>query len=998
MPHEPARCFGAYRLVGPQGPLWCGAQVVAVPPKALAVLWTLVCQAGQVVSKEALLARGWPEAVVSDGVLTSCIWLLRRVLGETPQQLQYIATVHRVGYRFVAPVTLEEGPLAPGPPLAPAAPSRPLALSPPPVVGRQAELAQLHARWRQTLHGVRQTVFITGEAGIGKTTLVETFLAQLPPAPPYWVGRGQCIEHYGAGEAYLPLLDALGQLGRGPTGPPLVATLRQVAPTWLVQLPALCGPDERAGLLQTVQGTTQARMLRELVDALEVLAAVQPLVLVLEDLHWSDASTVEVLALLARRREAARLLVLGTYRPVELILHEHPLKTLKQELVAHGQAGELPLGGLGLEAVATYLAQREDLGEAGRADLAAVVYRRTEGHPLFMVQVVDALAQPGGLHVPDLAAAGPGEEGHVRVVPLGLRELLEAQLGRLGATEQQVLEVGSVAGAEFVVASVAAGLEMAPAAVEAVCEGLTRQGQFLEERGFVEWPDGTVSGRYGWRHALYQEVVYTRLGAGRRARLHRLIGESEEVGYGAWVSEIAAALAMHFERGCDPRRAVRYRQQAAEQALRRYAYREAVEHLTTALELLQTLPETPERAQHELVLQMALGSAAMAAYGETAPTVERAYARACALCQQTGATSQYCAALVGLGAWYATHGQLRTARELLEQALHYGQEAHNPADHARASVMLGSVMFLSGEFVTAQAHLEQGQRLYAPQRHCFHALASPAFGLTRLADVLWHLGYPDQSLQRSNEALHLARSVAHPWEVLVALIFAASVHQHRREVSQTRALAEEALALADEQGFVLRFAQAQILRGWALVMQGHRADGMAQLQKGSTDYRARVTVEAAARYIGLEAEAYGYLGDPSTGLQRLMAVMADLQPDIDRYQQAELLRLRGDLLLQAACWGPEARHYPQMESVETCFRQALAVARQQHAKSLELRAATSLARLWQQQGKRTEAYKLLAPVYSWFSEGFDTADLQNTQALLQALGAPPGADAAGSGF
>jgi tetratricopeptide (TPR) repeat protein len=439
---------------------------------------------------------------------------------------------------------------------------------------------------------------------------------------------------------------------------------------------------------------------------------------------------------------------------------------------------------------------------------------------------------------------------------------------------------------------------------------------------------------------------------------------------------------------------VRYRQQAAEQALRRYAYREAVEHLTAALELLQALPETPERAQHELVLQMALGSTAMAAYGETASIVERAYARACALCQQAGATSQYCAALVGLGTWYSTHGQLRAARELLEQALHYGQEAHDPADHARASVMLGSVMFLSGEFVTAQAHLEQGQRLYAPQRHCFHALASPAFGLTRLADVLWHLGYPDQALQRSDEALHLARSVAHPWEVLVALIFAASVHQRRREVSQTRALAEEALALADEQGFGLRFAQAQILRGWALVMQGHRADGMAQLQKGSADYRARVTAEAAARYIGLEAEAYGYLGDPSTGLQRLMAVMADLQPGVDRYQQAELLRLRGDLLLQAACWGLEARHYPQMESVETCFRQALAVARRQQAKSLELRAALSLGRLWQQQGQLTEAYELLAPIYGWFSEGFDTADLQTAQALVQALGAPPVADTA----
>jgi predicted ATPase len=222
---------------------------------------------------------------------------------------------------------------------------------------------------------------------------------------------------------------------------------------------------------------------------------------------------------------------------------------------------------------------------------------------------------------------------------------------------------------------------------------------------------------------------------------------------------------------------------------------------------------------------------------------------------------------------------------------------------------------------------------------------------------------------------------------LVALIFAASVHQHCREVSQTRASAEEALALADEQGFVLRFAQAQILRGWALVMQGHRADGMAQLQQGSTDCRARGTAEAAARYIGLEAEAYGYLGDPSTGLQRLTAVMANLPPGVDRYNQAELWRLRGDLLLQAAGWGPEAGHSPQMETVEACFRQALVLARRQHAQSLELRATLSLARLWQQQGQQEEARALLAPISGWFTEGFDTADLQEAKALLKALGA-----------
>jgi predicted ATPase len=363
------------------------------------------------------------------------------------------------------------------------------------------------------------------------------------------------------------VLDALGRLGREPDGERLVACLRQYAPTWLAQLPALCSPSALEALQRTAQGATRERMLRELAEALDALASERPGVLVLEDLHWSDASTVEAIALLARRRDAARLLVLGTYRPVELILHDHPLKTVKQELAAHGQCAEVLLGGLSPEAVAAYLAQRRTV-PGGHEGLAAFVYRRTEGHPLFMVQVVDYLEQQGVLRaLTPAAVGGPVGREIDQEVPQGLQQLIEAQLGRLHAEEQQVLEVGSVAGMEFVVASVAAGMQTAPEAIEAVCEGLARQGQFLEDRGLVEWPDGTVSGQYGFRHALYQAVVYKQIGTSRLARLHRLLGTREEVGYGTRAREIAAALAMHFERGRDHRRAVRYRQQAADTAL-----------------------------------------------------------------------------------------------------------------------------------------------------------------------------------------------------------------------------------------------------------------------------------------------------------------------------------------------------------------------------------------------------------------------------------------------
>jgi predicted ATPase len=315
---------------------------------------------------------------------------------------------------------------------------------------------------------------------------------------------------------------------------------------WLVQLPGLLPEAELERLQRQVQGATAARMLRELAEALEVLTAETPLVLVLEDLHWSDRPTVAALAYVAQRRTPARLLVLGTYRPVEAAIQGHALRHMVQELCGRGQAAELRLELLPAEDVVAYVTGR--LAGPVSARLASFIYQRTEGNALFLVNILEhLLAQGLVVHREGQWTLQEGAEAKVLGLPEGLRQLLIRRLKSLPIEERRVLEAASVAGEHFTVAAVAAGAQCPVAPVEAQCEALAAQHWFLEDIGLREWPDGTSSGRYRFTHALYRQVLYEGLGAARRGQLHRRIGVRLEVGFGAQAKEIASRLAVHFE-------------------------------------------------------------------------------------------------------------------------------------------------------------------------------------------------------------------------------------------------------------------------------------------------------------------------------------------------------------------------------------------------------------------------------------------------------------------
>ena len=448
-------------------------QVIALRPKAFALLQCLLERPGQLVTKEQLLDHVWPETSVSDAVLKGCIRELREALADEPAAPRFIETAHRRGYRFIGKIsedseleTSRRGPSLPAPSL-----SLPLQT----LVGRELELAQLRAWLERSVAGERQVVFVTGEPGIGKTTLVEAFLHQAASKPGVSIARGQCLDHYGAGEAYLPVLEAVGRLCREPGGERFVTLLAERAPTWLAQMPDLASPSEREALQRHLLGATPQRMLREMAEAFEALASQTALVLVLEDLHWSDYSTLDLVSYLARRREPARLLLVSTYRPVEVILSEHPLKAVKQELALHRKCGELTLEFLTEDAVSEYLAARFPVSQLP-AMLAHLIHQRTDGNPLFMVNVVDYLLARKLLVETDGRWELKVKLEELEVgVPESIHQMIEKQVDRLSLEQQQMLEAASVAGVEFSAAAVAAALEEDMDVVEDRCEGLARR-------------------------------------------------------------------------------------------------------------------------------------------------------------------------------------------------------------------------------------------------------------------------------------------------------------------------------------------------------------------------------------------------------------------------------------------------------------------------------------------------------------------------------------------
>jgi class 3 adenylate cyclase/predicted ATPase len=855
-----------------------------------------------------------------------------------------------------------------------------------PLVGREQEVQLLLERWVQVKEGVGQVVLLSGEAGIGKSRLVQVLKEQVATEPQAWLTPCQCSPYHQHSALY-PMIELLErvvlQFDRDETlqqklskleghlvqyGLPLAEAMP--LHTALLSLPL---PADYAPLTVSPEQQKQKTM-QALLTTLLRIAAQQPVLFVMEDLHWVDPSTLAFLSLLVDQGPTARILTLLTYRP------DFSPPWMGRSHLTQVMVNRLP------QRQAVEVIRQVARGKALPSEVVEQIVAKTDGVPLFVEELTKMVLESSLLQEREVSYALTGPLPPL-AIPATLHDSLMARLDRL-AMVKGLAQLGATLGREF-----AYDLLQAVSLLEeeTLQRGLHQlvEAELLYQRGLP--PTAT----YRFKHVLIQDAAYQSLLRSTRQQYHQRIAQALESRFPDIVETQPALLAHHYTEAGAMAQALPYWRRAGQDAGERSAHLEAIAHVSKGLEVLQTLPNSPERVQHELALHLALGASLTATEGYGAPEVERAYTRARTLCQEMGDTPQLIPVLFGLWRFYVQRGQLQTARELGEQCLTLAQRGYEPVHLLRAHNTLGVTLFYLGELPQARTHLEQGDSLGEPQTPRAHSFVQdPVVAYrTYVALVLWLLGYPDQALQRSHDALNLAQELAHPHSLAFTLDLAAWLHQLRREEPVALERAEAAVTLATAQGFALWVAAGTIWRGWALAEQGQREEGITLMHQGLEAWRATGAEVWQPHVLALLAEAYGKSGQAEAGFRVLAEAVAVVEKTGEHLSDAELARLQGELLLQSGVQGlassVSSAHItfpiPHAEEAEACFRAALDIARRQQAKSLELRAALSLSRLWQQQGKRAEAYELLAPIYGWFTEGLDTADLQEAKALLEDL-------------
>jgi len=702
------------------------------------------------------------------------------------------------------------------------------------------------------------------------------------------------------------------------------------------------------------------RTLAALIAQMQALTSSNPVLMIFEDVHWIDPTSLEALNRTVDRVKTLPALLIVSFRP-----------EFNAPWVGQSHVTSLTLNRLGEQEAAAIIARL--VGNQGLpAEVMAEIVERTDGIPLFVEEMTKAVleAESEGAARRTVAAV----PSPALAVPPSLHASLMARLDRLGPAKE-VAQIGAAIGREFSHALLASVARKPEAELGSALDRLVQAG-LLSRQGMP--PHAS----YLFKHALVQDAAYGTLLREPRQRLHARIARELEERFSETAEREPEVLAYHFAEAAQVDRAVACWLEAGRRAIQRSATTEAITQLTRGIEALGGLPETLERARQELALQLALGPAQMSAGTDAAPAVEAAYLRARELALQVGETEQLFAATWGLWHHHAFSGRLATAQEDVTELLRVAEQRADTASALQAHHAAWTTFFNLPNFSACREHVECGRLLFDVEKHRSHKFLygdhDPGVCcLSHAALVAWMLGYPDQAVKSAREAVMLAETLSHPVSVMQALLYLSFVHQFRRDTAATRESADALVALSDRQVVGPKWAvTGQIMRGWAAAIEGLANDSGNEIRSRIAHLR-RLGLELRQPYLlALLAEVHLYAQKPDQGLSAIAEARQCIERTGERRWEAELHRLEGELLLLSSPQNP-AEAEPHLD-------RALEVARLQGAKSLELRASLSLVRLWRQQ-RLHEARDLLAPIYGWFTEGFDTLDLKEAKALLDEL-------------
>jgi predicted ATPase/DNA-binding winged helix-turn-helix (wHTH) protein len=940
------------------------------------LLFLLVEKRGQLVTREEVLERLWDKGVFFDvdNAINSAVRKLRRALADDPEEPRYVLTVPTKGYRFVAELDdLSSRPLRRAKKVGRASRGR---STQSPMAGRRREMALLQNGLGDAASGHGQVFLISGEPGIGKTRLAEEFAA-VAEAKGLAVRVGHCLQE---AVPFLPFVEMLERFVDG-TGEPeqLRRQLAEEASELARLLPKLRRilPDLPPALdLPPLQA--RRHLFNSFFDFVARVANEQPTLLIVEDLHWADDSSLALLDHLTQRIADLPVMLLGTYRDAEIEVTRGLAKTL-EDLLRGRIATRLKLKGLPRDDVATMLSRLS--GKSAPAGVVEEIFAETEGNPFFVEELFRHLDEENRLY----DSAGEFRSA-LKIaefeVPESVRLVVARRLERLKGSTQKMLALAAVIGRFF-------SFELLNVS------GSSDAGSFLEcleeteKAGLIfAVAEGERTG-YEFSHELIRQTVVGSITPARRQTLHlavadaieRIYSINPESPYAETLDDYVADLAHHYSRGGNREKAIQYLQLAAQQAAQRSASSVAIDQLTNALRILKSLPETAQRDRQELILQMMLGPLLIATKGNASLEVEQIYLRARELAQQQNALSQQFPSLFNLRSVYLVRGQLLRAHELSQQLLSLA-ESENDTEHLlEARVALGNTFYLQGALGQGQTQFEEALGIYDPKRHRSHAYVYTfdpgVFCLGRIVMTLPALGYVDLAMEKTRALLALAREVSHPPSLVLALMCACEFYLLRRETDPANELSESAMRVAEEQGLDNFLGQATGYSGAALAQKGQTSEGISRIRQGLAACRDTGAVLFRPFFLGYLADAYLRAEQPTEGLAVVDEALSLVSQTQERWIEAELWRLKGELARQTGL--------DCLTEAENCLRKAIAVAHSQEAKFWELCATTSLARLLRDTNRRDEARAMLAEIYNWFTEGFDTADLKDAKALLEEL-------------